>query len=431
MWYSFCEGRAVNIKEDFLNKYEYYFKDKPDFCYEAILKSVFDIVSFYKSVCKDELYSAEMLGNINLFKDKKTQYNIEEVVFNRLYSNINKVVLDEQNSHKYFEDALAFYDANNKEIFIDVNKVKENTSKIFKSLTVEQKQNQSFMDKIKRFSIVHELLHAISDDRTANFIFNKKQKLNELITEDITIKVLGLNCLHLMKAIRFEDETIYILNTNSRSGYGWGNGIATLLNSIPNFNPIRGYVVNSINSEIAYENYVKDFSQSLNRYKVKNARSVYFEGLVNAIEKIHKLLKSNSDREKALKKIITLQTDLLLEYNRNIMGELSLKSLQSLTKKDINNARKEIDNLKYQLTLVLGDNSKNISIDKFKKDLKGTSIQLKDLVKNNILKLTSNLKVMIEIEECMERIEKSSYVKKNINKENIKNNENIKENLSK
>lgn len=404
----------MNSKKDFLFKYNYYFKEKPDFFYEAIINSVFDIVNFYNSVCKDDMFSVEILGDISGFKEKKDKYTIQEIIFNRLYSNINKVHLEKYNNQKCKNNTIAYYDCFNKEIFIDITKDKENTVKVLKNLTAEQQNDADLVDKIKRFSIVHELLHAISDDITANFIYNKKQKLNEIITEDITINVLNLRNLNLLKTIRCNDDLIYLINTNSRSGYFWGNGIAFLLSSIPNFNVIKGYVVNSINSQIAYDNYVKDFSQSLNKYKSKNGKSIYFEGLVNTVEKIYKMLKTSEEKEKAFTKIINLQKDLLIEYNRNVMGQLSLKSLQSLTKQEISDAKQEVEHLKHQLVLILGNNK--CKVCDINKELNGTSFQIKELINNNFLKPTPNLLVMIEIQECVERIEKSIYVKKNLNK---------------
>ncbi len=418
----------MNIPNNFLKKYYEYFEDLPSYSSEAVIKSVYCIVKFYSNIFKNEKLNKNILGNIKFYKFHKNEYKIEEVIFNRLYANVKTINVDANNKHFQNSKSIAFYDRNSKQIVLNFERDDENIKQAVKQLSSEQLKNKNLMEKISLSSIVHELLHAISDDKTASFIFNNKHKLNELITDDIAIKILGLNKMHLNICVQGDDNCFYIINSNCRSGYSWGHGIAVLLNSIPNINIVKGYIVNSLNSEKIYNNYAKNYGQTINLYKTKNSCLEYFEGLVNSVETICKNIKVNKNMRLALSKVIKLQTDLLKEYLRNRIGELSLNTLMGVDCNIFENIKNEIDEIKHILILK-SKNNDNLKRSKYIQQnnlttqnyLKGNSSQIQKLIDNNVLEPTENLKLLIQIQNYFERIEKMKN-----NKFSTKQNENFK-----
>ncbi len=403
----------MNIPNNFLKKYYEYFEDLPSYSSEAVIKSVYCIVKFYSSLFKNVKLNKNILGNTKFYKFHKNEYTIDEVIFNRLYANVKTINVDANNQLFKNCKSIALYDRQTKQIILNFERDDENIKQALKQLPKEQLKNKNLLEKISLSSIVHELLHAISDDKTASFIHNNKYKLNELITDDIAIKVLGLNKIKLNICIKGDDNCFYLVNSNCRSGYSWGHGIAVLLNSLPNINIVKGYIINSFSSKNVYNNYVKNYGQTINLYKTKNLYMEYFEGLINLVETIFKNIKINKNMRLALNKVIKLQADLLKEFLRNRIGGLSLKILMCVDCDDFENMKNEIDEIKHILILK-SKNIYNSNKSKYIKEknltsknyLDGNSNHLQKLIDNNVLEPTENLKLFIEIQRYFERIEK-------------------------
>ncbi len=425
----------MNIPNSFLKKYYEYFSDLPSYSSEAVIKSVYSIVKYYTNIFKNEKFKKNEVGNTNFYKFHKNEYTIEEVILNRLYANVKTINVDPNNDLFKNSKSIAFYDKQTKQIILNFERDDKNIQQALKQLTKEQLKSKSLMEKISLSSIVHELLHAVSDDKTASFVYNNKYILNELITDDIAIKILGLNKMQLNICVKGDDDNFYIINSNCRSGYSWGHGIAILLNSIPNINIVKGYIINSSNSQFTYDNYVKNYGQTINSYKIKNAHYVYFEGLVNLVENIYKNIKVNKNMCLGLNKVIKLQADLLREFLRNKIGGICLKALQGLNYDDLQVLKNEIDEIKHVLVLKFNGKyslkkSKYISDNNItsKNYLKGDYTHLQNLIKNNIIESTENVKLLIEIERCINRLENENVFKIIKNNNEIKSNNKVKEN---
>lgn len=412
------------IPKDFLTKYNNYFKDKLGFDDKRVIDSVYDIVTFYNKIAPKDRVSAELLIDSNKFVDKKKDYSVEDIVFNRLAKNVNAIIND---SHFLIlanlrDCEIANFNPVKKIITIDYKKDDESIKKFVNHLKPGTEIDKETAEKLTRSSLVHELLHACSYFGRASYGYAgyKENALNEFVTEDIAMNVLGFDdmfCAYGYNEKAENPKNKYIIYSNSRSGYAWGIGVSRLLSAFPNSNFYVNYLYNQMAFNNNYDKVVENENSNtgLRKYLYADSYDSYFNGLRTKIEKLFQNERSGKDKRLYLEEIIQIQASLLEIYYASRIGDFSIECLEKFDTQEHAKILKEIEGFKKnfiikvpkikdpsdlffrQTAVIRGVSPYNI--------LDRDAESLKALTEQNILVKTPNVYTLIEIKTTMQDLE--------------------------
>lgn len=163
--------------------------------FELVMPAFIKIYEFFNEKYKGVVIQAKDIPDVNEFAVKRESYTVGQLIINRIAKNVKEI--DFKSGFDEKNKSMAAYFPKSKKINIYNTNIDNGIEELFKNMrNVEFESDEDFRRIMLEQTLIHELLHAISDTGLSwglQEIDSKKGvTLNEGITESISLEIAGL-----------------------------------------------------------------------------------------------------------------------------------------------------------------------------------------------------------------------------------------------
>ncbi len=163
--------------------------------FDLVMSAFIKIYEFFNKKYEGVLISEKDIPDVNEFVVKRENYTIGQLIINRIAKNVKEI--DFKSGFNEKEKAMADYSPKFKKINVYNSNLDSNIENSFKNYkNVEFENEDAFRRIMTEQVLIHELLHAISDNGFSLGLQDKNTKngvtLNEGIIENISLEIAGL-----------------------------------------------------------------------------------------------------------------------------------------------------------------------------------------------------------------------------------------------
>ncbi len=198
---------------------------------DLFVSALLKIEEFYKTKFPDTKIPASVIPDEFAFPSRLKEYTISQLIHRRIARNVSEVNFSENFDPN--ETAMAKYSPSQRNIQIFNNKLKSNIENALSSYKLTDFESEDdFKKMMTEECLVHEILHAISDNGMMLGFFKPNDttttSLNEGMTENLALEISGLkNCYS--KCVAEINDARFGVRGQTSSGYILENNIANLV----------------------------------------------------------------------------------------------------------------------------------------------------------------------------------------------------------
>lgn len=239
-----------------------------DIFLRALIKIIEHLENNYKTTIK-----AEDIPDSKSFTRKKDEYTITSFVLNRVLKNVKGVYFydidkddpDMMGGYRTFKDGthdIALYES---VLYGNLSRLKS------RGINEKFETDEDFEKTLLEETMIHELIHAISDNGSAvGFDKNKKMSseiaINEGMAENLALEIAGLK--NFSNTLYISGEQHFALKTQTNSGYTMENNIINLIRVASKHDMTIPYLVDAHNIRFGSDREIYGQSNSIEAIKI-------------------------------------------------------------------------------------------------------------------------------------------------------------------
>lgn len=185
--------------------FQVYFGAVPAWVNERVLRALVKIWNYFENKYPGLRIPARAIPDVGRFKLQQKEYSIVSLIFNRLFLNLKNGIVIQENGYSINKNGqeekglLGAYSPSKKIIIIYEEPIMQ--SRGVKKLCDRYESEEECFETLFEATLIHELLHIISDDGKSTGFFwlddETFRGFNEGMTESLACDVAGLRNRHI------------------------------------------------------------------------------------------------------------------------------------------------------------------------------------------------------------------------------------------
>ena len=188
-----------------LEMFQVYFGGRPEWANERVIRALVKIWNYFENKYPGLRIPARAIPDVGRFKLQAGTYSFVSLIFNRMFLNLRNGIVFQKNGYSTDKNGheekgvLGSYNPSNKRILIYEEAIAQ--GRAIKNLGDKYESEEECFETLCEATIIHELLHMISDDGKSSGFFwlddETFRDYNEGMTESLACDVAGLRDRHI------------------------------------------------------------------------------------------------------------------------------------------------------------------------------------------------------------------------------------------